>query len=98
MGNSVVAMARVDQILAPNPNDDEVVECWSSLKRLNRCVKGIYEVFIGIGWLDSPCCEVINGIESKCWPKIFPSDPSFGDLLVYYCSISAPAPSPFAAI
>ncbi|CAN4096567.1 unnamed protein product [Withania somnifera] len=97
MANSLVATARLDPILVPSPNDDEVVECWSSLKSINGCVKGVYKVFSGIGWLDSPCCEVINGIDNKCWPKIFPFNPSFGDLLMYYCSIAAPAPSPFAA-
>lgn len=96
MANSLVAMAKLDKILAPSPNGD--VECWSSPTRLNTCVKAIYQVFIlGVGWLDSPCCEVINEIDSKCWPKLFPLDPNFGDLLVYYCSISSPSPSPFVA-
>ncbi|KAK4727786.1 hypothetical protein R3W88_032703 [Solanum pinnatisectum] len=98
MTNSLVAMASLDPILAPSPNDDEIVECWSSLERLNKCVNGIYKVFLGIGMLDSPCCKVINGIDSKCWQKLFPFDPSFGDILVFYCSISAPSPSPLAAI
>ncbi|MCD7463663.1 hypothetical protein HAX54_051104 [Datura stramonium] len=92
MANSLVAMARLDQILAPSPNDDEVLECWSSLQSINGCVKGIYRVFTGIGWLDSPCCEVVNGIDSKCWPKIFPFNPSFGETLMYYCSFAAAAP------
>ncbi|KAK4714877.1 hypothetical protein R3W88_020784 [Solanum pinnatisectum] len=99
MTNSLV-MARFDPIkLAPSPNDDGVVECWSSLKNINGCVKGVYKVFTGVGWLDSSCCEVVNKIDSKCWPKIFPFNPSFGFILMYYCSIvTAPAPAPLSAI
>ncbi|XP_006366055.1 uncharacterized protein [Solanum tuberosum] len=88
-------MARFDPIkLAPSPNDDGVVECWSSLKNINGCVKGVYKVFTGVGWLDSSCCEVVNKIDNKCWPKIFPFNPSFGYILMYYCSIvTAPTSS-----
>lgn len=93
MANSQV-MAR----LAPSPNEDGVVECWSSLKRINGCVKGVYKVFSGIGWLDGPCCEVVNGIDNKCWPKFFPLNPGLGYMLLYYCSFAAPAPSPISAI
>lgn len=95
MANSV-AMARLDPILAPSPSDD-VFECWSSLKSISGCVTGVYKAFTGIGWLDSSCCEVVTGIDSNCWPKIFPFNPSFGETLIYYCSIS-PAPSPISAI
>ncbi|KAK4344398.1 hypothetical protein RND71_037492 [Anisodus tanguticus] len=93
MANSLV-MARIDPILAPSHNDNEVLECWSSLKSINGCLKGVYKAFTGIGWLDSSCCEVVNGIGSKCWPKIFPIPRSFAQTLIYYCSINAaPAPS-----
>ncbi|CAN4094615.1 unnamed protein product [Withania somnifera] len=96
MANSVIAMAIFDPILAPGPNDNEVTECWSPLKSTNGCIEGVYKVLIGIRWLDSPCCQVINEIDTKCWPIVFPFNPNFGDLLRYYCSLNvAPAPSPF---
>ncbi|KAF3652541.1 hypothetical protein BC332_24773 [Capsicum chinense] len=101
MANSLVAMARFDSILAPSPSDyNEVFECWLTLTSKNGCVEGVYKVFSGMGWLDSPCCQVVNEIDRKCWVKIFPSNQNFVDLLKYYCSTNggAHAPSPFGAI
>ncbi|KAI4356160.1 hypothetical protein L6164_000203 [Bauhinia variegata] len=81
-------------LLPPGP-----VQCWSSLASIQGCVSEIYGAFSSrrFGSIGLSCCNAIKGINSNCWPMMFPMNPLFPPLLTSSCAAAAalvPPPLP----
>lgn len=61
--------------LPPSTNtDEEILQCWSPLRRLNGCVEEIYYTLVVEGdstSLSSACCGAFAGLSDSCLPKMF---------------------------
>ncbi|KAK1417203.1 hypothetical protein QVD17_26327 [Tagetes erecta] len=73
---------------SPPGSSKEIFECWSASFDLAKCSGELLRATQG-GMLDlriwPDCCQAVTNINSGCWPKIFPMNPFFSQMLQMYC-------------
>ncbi|KAI3714899.1 hypothetical protein L6452_21860 [Arctium lappa] len=74
-----------------------IMECWRSLYHLRSCYVDLVKVArngkVRVNILPT-CCKAAESINYGCWPKMFPFNPFFPQILESLCSIfSSPPPS-----
>ncbi|KAF9591670.1 hypothetical protein IFM89_005542 [Coptis chinensis] len=82
----------------PLPRQD-IQQCLSSLQNINGYLAEIFASFTSgrAGQLGPVCCKAITDINTSCWPKLFPFNPSFPPLLMGNCATvlgAAPSTTP----
>ena len=75
-------------LLPPIWSDEDIADCWTSVIKTDGCVTQIYESlykdqFSSIG---PNCCKVIHHIKHTCWPRMFPFNPRFPQMIRDYCT------------
>ncbi|KAK2635951.1 hypothetical protein Ddye_030743 [Dipteronia dyeriana] len=81
--------------------DPEVVKCLSTLHNVKGCFQEIITSFLShqVKLIGPACCEALNEVDDKCWPKLFPFDPFFPTLLKNYCAkVAHGVASPFSSL
>ncbi|KAK7834295.1 hypothetical protein CFP56_024730, partial [Quercus suber] len=81
------------QGLSYENREKDVAKCWSSLSSINRYVHEIYGTLSrGVFSVVGPTSyKSIIVISHKCWPKMFPLNPSFPPLLRTKCKLNSRA-------
>lgn len=81
-------LGRVSPSSIPPRSSKEIMQCWSASFDLAKCSGELLRVAQG-GMLDlrvwPDCCQAVTNINSGCWPKIFPMNPFFPQMLQMYC-------------
>ena len=69
----------------------DIAKCWSSLSSINWCIDEIYGTLSrGKFGVDShACCLSIGVVSNQCWPKMFPFNLLFPQLLKSKCGFKA---------
>lgn len=77
------------KVFVPTADLAEVTECWSSITNTEGCALEIYKSLVTgqFNGLGHACCKAITEITDKCWPKMFPFNPFFPQLLQNTCGI-----------
>ncbi|KAF5788229.1 putative Prolamin-like domain-containing protein [Helianthus annuus] len=92
-----LGLARKSPSISPRPSKG-IMECWAASYDLAKCSGELLRVSQG-GVLDlsiwPDCCKAAESISSGCWPKMFPMNPLFPQILRMYCPrLSLPPPPP----
>lgn len=69
--------------------DKDVVDCSSSLAKIDGCITQIYEAFYKnqVYSVGPSCCKTIkNNINNNCWDKMFPFYTKFLPLVKNHCA------------
>ncbi|KAH9805145.1 hypothetical protein WN944_002547 [Citrus x changshan-huyou] len=77
------------KVFVPEADLAEVTECWSSITNTEGCALEIYKSLVTgqFNGLGHACCKGVAEITDKCWPKMFPFNPFFPQLLQNTCGI-----------
>ncbi|GAA0186406.1 hypothetical protein LIER_33694 [Lithospermum erythrorhizon] len=72
------------------PLSGDVSKCWSDIRKVGGCSSEIFKFIFsgGIGSISQSCCEVINQVNSDCWPKLFPGFPQVPNIFSNKCALS----------
>ena len=94
-------LAQISPSISPTHSyyvDDKasIIKCWKSLYHSRSCYRDLVDVArrrkVRISILPT-CCKAAESIDSGCWPKMFPYDPFFPQILQSLCS-GFPSTSP----
>ncbi|PRQ50250.1 putative Prolamin-like domain-containing protein [Rosa chinensis] len=75
--------------LSPPGMPQDALKCWSSLTNISGCALEVLRSIFSLqfGNIGPNCCKAFLGLEESCWPRMFPSNPSFPPLLNNSCSL-----------